>query len=331
MKKVAVIILNWNGLELMKEFLPSVCRHTNPELADIVVADNGSDDNSVSWLQNNYPDVKKLLFSQNYGYAEGYNRAIETLDYEYVVLLNSDVEVTPGWIEPLVEYCDSHTDVAACQPKLKAYRQKDYFEYAGAAGGFLDRYGYAFCRGRIFDTIEKDNGQYDSIADIFWATGACLFIRRTEYLDAGGLDAAFFAHMEEIDLCWRVHLKEKRIVAIPQSTVYHLGGGTLNALNPRKTYLNFRNNLLMLYKNLPLKEGKSLLFTRRLLDTAAMAKFLVAGEWGNVKAVWKAHMDFRKMKKQYDCQPNVNLLKSFPETNRNITVDYFLKKKKFFD
>lgn len=331
MKKVAVIILNWNGLELLKKFLPSVCRYTNPELADIIIADNGSEDNSIVWIQENHPEVKIMAFSKNYGYADGYNRAIKALEYEYVVLLNSDVEATPAWIEPLVEYCDKNTDVAACQPKLKAYRQKDYFEYAGAAGGFLDRYGYAFCRGRIFDTIEKDYGQYDSITDIFWATGACLFIRRTEYLNAGGLDADFFAHMEEIDLCWRVHLMGKRIVIIPQSTVYHLGGGTLNASNPRKTYLNFRNNLLMLYKNLPLKEGRSLLFTRRLMDTAAMGKFLLSGEWGNVKAVWKAHIDYRKMQKRYNSQPKTNLLKSFPETDRNITVDYFLRRKKTFE
>lgn len=329
-KKAAVIILNWNGLNLLKEFLPSVCRYTNPELADIIVADNGSEDHSITWIQENYPEVKIMPFPKNYGYAGGYNKAIKSIGHEYVVLLNSDVEVTPGWIEPMIEFCDKNRDVAACQPKLKAYREKDFFEYAGAAGGFIDRYGYAFCRGRIFDTIEKDHGQYDSITDIFWATGACLFIRRAAYINAGGLDAAFFAHMEEIDLCWRIHLKGERIVAIPQSTVYHLGGGTLNALNPRKTYLNFRNNLLMLYKNLPLKEGKFLLFIRRLLDTAAMGKFLLSGEWGNVKAVWKAHADFRKMKKQYTCQPSINLLKTFPESNRNITVDYFLRRKKFF-
>lgn len=234
MKKVAVIILNWNGLELLKKFLPSVCRYTNPELADIIIADNGSEDNSIVWIQENHPEVKIMAFSKNYGYADGYNRAIKALEYEYVVLLNSDVEATPAWIEPLVEYCDKNTDVAACQPKLKAYRQKDYFEYAGAAGGFLDRYGYAFCRGRIFDTIEKDYGQYDSITDIFWATGACLFIRRTEYLNAGGLDADFFAHMEEIDLCWRVHLMGKRIVIIPQSTVYHWEEGHLTPRIPER-------------------------------------------------------------------------------------------------
>lgn len=330
MKKVAVIILNWNGLKLLKEFLPSVCRYTSPQLADVIVADNGSEDDSLVWIKENYPEVGILAFPHNYGYADGYNRAIKSLNYEYVVLLNSDVEVTPEWIEPLVNFCDKNPDVAACQPKLKAYLQKDHFEYAGAAGGYLDRYGYAFCRGRIFNTIEKDYGQYDDVTDIFWATGACLFIRRTEYLEAGGLDAGFFAHMEEIDLCWRVHLHGKRIVIIPQSEVYHLGGGTLDSSDPHKTYLNFRNNLLMLYKNLPKKEGRSLLFTRRLLDTAAMVKFLMSGEWKNVKAVWKAHTDYRKSKKQYKCQPQTNLLKSFPETNRNITVDYFLKRKKIF-
>ena len=330
MKKVAVIILNWNGLALLEKFLPSVCRYTNPELADIIIADNGSDDNSIAWIQKNHPEVKIMAFPQNYGYAEGYNRAIKALEYEYVVLLNSDVEATPAWIEPLVEYCDKNTDVAACQPKLKAYRQTNYFEYAGAAGGFLDRYGYAFCRGRIFDTIEKDYGQYNSITDIFWATGACLFIRRTEYLDAGGLDADFFAHMEEIDLCWRIHLAGYRISVVPQSTVYHLGGASLDAANPRKTYLNFRNNLLMLHKNLPCKEGKKTLFVRRLYDTLAFVRFALLGQFSHARAILRAHNDFRQMRKRYTEFPNTDLLKTFPESGRNITIDYFLKGKKRF-
>lgn len=310
--------------------MPSVCRFTSSEEADIIVADNGSTDDSLSFLQQNFPAVNVLPFPENYGFAEGYNRAVAQLDYEYVVLLNSDVEASPGWLEPLLEYVESHPEVAACQPKLLSYRNKDSFEYAGASGGFIDRYGFVFCRGRIFDTVEKDCRQYDDITDIFWATGACLFIRREDYLSAGGLDASFFAHMEEIDLCWRLHLMNRRVVVVPQSVMYHLGGATLDAADTRKTYLNFRNNLLMLYKNLPLKEGRPLLFVRRLLDTAAMVKFLLNGQWGHVKAVWRAHGDFRKERHRYKNHPPVNLLNTFPEARRNITVDYFLKGKKYF-
>ncbi|MCH5328129.1 MAG: glycosyltransferase family 2 protein [Coprobacter sp.] len=330
MKKVAVVILNWNGQALLKQFLPSVCRFTPAEKADIIVADNGSTDSSVSFLQQNFPEVKLLLFPENYGFAEGYNRAVAQLEHEYIVLLNSDIEVSCGWLDPLLEYCESHADVAACQPKLLSYRNKDMFEYAGASGGFIDRYGFPFCRGRVFGTVEKDRHQYDDIIDIFWATGACLFVRREAYLAAGGLDARFFAHMEEIDLCWRIHLMNRRIVVIPQSVVYHFGGATLDAADARKTYLNFRNNLLMLYKNLPVKEGRLLLFVRRLMDTASMVRFLFKGQWPHIKAVWLAHGDFRKEKKRYTDQPSVNLLKTFPEARRNISVDYFLKGKKYF-
>lgn len=252
MKPVAVIILNWNGAELLRQFLPSVVAGTSPRLADIIVADNGSDDDSVEWVRQHYPEVVLLPFPENYGFAQGYNLSIEQAKaYEYVVLLNSDVETPDGWLEPLVAYADRHPEVAVCQPKLLSYRDKNRFEYAGAAGGFLDRYGYPFCRGRIFGTIEADNGQYDTPCDIFWASGAALFIRTRVYTEVGGLDPYFFAHMEEIDLCWRVHLAGYRIVCLPESRVYHLGGATLAASDPRKTYLNFRNNLLMLHKNLP--------------------------------------------------------------------------------
>ena len=335
MKKVAVIILNWNGLALLEKFLPSVCRYTNPELADIIIADNGSDDNSIAWIQKNHPEVKIMAFPKNYGYAEGYNRAIKALEYEYVVLLNSDVEATPAWIEPLVEYCDKNRDVAACQPKLKAYRQKDYFEYAGAAGGFLDRYGYAFCRGRIFDTIEKDYGQYDSITDIFWATGACLFIRRTEYLDAGGLDADFFAHMEEIDLCWRLRARGRGIVCIPQSVVYHVGGATLKKENPHKTFLNFRNNLVMLYKNLPDRELAGVMRVRCWLDYIAAATFALKGQLPNAKAVVRARREFKLLRDSFRDARAENLRKTsshfIPERIKSsILVQFYVKGRKFF-
>lgn len=326
MKQAAVIILNWNGLALLQEFLPSVCANTPSDLADVVVADNGSTDGSVEWLKTHYPDVLLLEMKENHGYARGYNLAIEQLPHPYVVLLNSDVEATPGWLQPLIDFCETHPDVGACQPKLLAYRDKKAFEYAGAAGGFLDKYGYPYCRGRIFFSIENDEGQYDTPAEIFWATGACLFIRREVYLKAGGLDESFFAHMEEIDLCWRVKLLGYKIYTVPQSSMYHLGGATLSASEPRKTYLNFRNNLLMLYKNLPRGEGRWLLIIRRLLDTIALARYIAAGEWQHARAVWVAHCHFRKERNRYHEQPRTNLLKETPEGRRNIVVDYFIRR-----
>lgn len=321
----AVVILNWNGKKLMEKFLPSVASLSQG--ADVVVADNGSTDGSVEWLGENYPTVRVLPFEKNYGFAGGYNLAIETLsEYRYIVLLNSDVEVTDGWVTPLKEYMKSNPDVGACQPKLKSYTDKAMFEYAGAAGGFLDRYGYPFCRGRVFDTTEIDCGQYDGEPkDIFWATGAALMVERETYLQVGGLDTDFFAHMEEIDLCWRMHLTGKRVSVVTESVVYHLGGGTLAAGNPRKTYLNFRNNLFMLYKNLPLEEGKKLIFKRKLLDGVAAMMFFAKLSFKEVKAVWMAHRDFEKEKLRYKNQPSINMLKHFTEGDRAIVFDYYLK------
>ena len=325
MKKVAVIILNWNGAALLREFLPSVCAHTPEELADVVVADNGSSDDSLVWVEKTFPQVRIMRLPKNYGYAGGYNLAVKELKYPYVVLLNSDVETPEGWLPPLFDFCESRADVGACQPKLLSYRNKKTFEYAGAAGGFLDKYGYPYCRGRIFSTIENDEGQYDTPAETFWATGACLFIRREVYLKAGGLDENFFAHMEEIDLCWRVKLAGYKIMVVPDSKVYHLGGATLASTEPRKTFLNFRNNLFMLYKNLPRKEGKKIIFRRRLLDAIAFARFVAGGKWKHARAVWQAHNRFRKERNRYDRQPQVNLLKTMPEGRRNIIFDYFVK------
>lgn len=329
-KKVAVVILNWNGAALLRRFLPSVCMHTPDSLADVVVVDNGSTDESVEVLTREFPQVRTLLFTRNYGFAEGYNRALDELDYEYAVLLNSDVEVTPRWLEPLLDYVESHPDVAACQPKIRALREPEKFEYAGAAGGFIDRYGYPFCRGRIFGTLETDRGQYDDPLDIFWASGAALFVRTAVYRAAGGLDPRFFAHMEEIDLCWRIHLAGHRIAVVPQSTVYHQGGASLDAANPQKTYLNFRNNLLMLHKNLPRKEGKKILFIRRLYDTLAFGRFVALGQFAHARAILRAHNDFRQMRKAYTDLPGENLLNTFPEARRNVTIDYFLRGKKQF-
>ncbi|MBQ2293175.1 MAG: glycosyltransferase, partial [Bacteroidaceae bacterium] len=260
--RIAVVILNFNGAEMLRAFLPSVVDYS-PE-AEVIVADNCSTDASAQVMREEFPTVRYIQLEKNYGFADGYNRALAQVEAEYFLLLNSDVEVTQGWLAPMLEYMDSHPGVAACQPKLLSYKNKIEFEYAGACGGFIDKYGYPYCRGRIFDTVEEDKGQYDSVAELFWATGAALMIRAEDYRAAGGLDGTFFAHMEEIDLCWRLRSRGRGIVCIPQSCVYHVGGATLNKSNPRKTYLNFRNNLLMLYKNLPENELSHVMFVRAL-------------------------------------------------------------------
>lgn len=332
MNKVAVIILNWNGEKLLREYLPSVIETTDASIADVIVADNGSTDASVELLRKEFPQVKLLEFSENYGFAEGYNRAIKETNYPYTVLLNSDVATTDGWINVLYDYMEANPNVGACQPKIRAYTNKTHFEYAGAAGGFIDRNGYPYCRGRIFDTVEDDKGQYDEVMPIFWATGAALMVRSQLYIDAGGLDKDFFAHMEEIDLCWRILLSGSEIMVVPQSVVYHLGGGSLPASNPRKTYLNFRNNLLMLHKNLPDETRGKTLFIRRLLDTVAWAKYMATFDFKNANAILKAHNDFKKMRKAYTSHPTIDLLRTRTDCRRNILLDYYLRgRKKFSD
>ena len=330
-KPVAVIILNWNGEALLQEFLPKVIATTNEKLADIIVADNGSTDNSVEFIEKEFPNVKLLKFTENYGFAEGYNQAIAQTRYKYTILLNSDAASKEGWIEPIYEYMEAHPQTGACQPKLLSYTTPDEFEYAGASGGFIDKNGYPYCRGRLFSTVEKDNGQYDDICSIFWATGAALAVRSDLYLKVGGLDKLFFAHMEEIDLCWRILLAGYDIKVIPQSIVYHLGGGSLPASNPRKTYLNFSNNLLLLHKNLPDSTRSRKLFVRRLYDTIAWAKFVATLDFKNANAILKAHNDFRQMRKQYNNHPNVDLLDSRNDTHRNIILDYYLRGKKYWE
>lgn len=298
--KVAVVILNWNGEAMLRRFLPTVVRYSCDE-AEIWVADNASDDASVQLLHEHFPSVRLIQLDKNYGFAEGYNRALAQIEAEYYVLLNSDVEVTHHWLTPLVEYMDAYPDVAACQPKLLSEANRDYFEYAGASGGFIDRYGYPFCRGRIFNTVEEDNEQYDYIIDILWATGACMLIRSADYREAHGLDGRFFAHNEEIDLCWRLRQRGRRIVCIPESEVYHVGGGTLPKSNPMKTFLNFRNNLTMLYKNLPDGELKGVMRVRRVLDYVAALKMLVADRsWADFKAVVKARRAFYRWRHNFD-------------------------------
>ncbi len=329
--KVAVIILNWNGSRLLREFLPSVVENTPTDIGQVIVADNGSTDDSVLLLEKEFPSVEVLRFDENHGFAGGYNRAIAyyAKRYPYAVLLNSDVEVAAGWLAPLVDFMVENPNAGACQPKIRAYRRKEMFEYAGAAGGFIDRNGYPYCRGRVFSTVEEDRGQYDTPMRVFWATGACLMVDTNLYMSVGGLDESFFAHMEEIDLCWRMQLAQRSIWAVPSSTVFHLGGGSLDAKNPHKTYLNFRNNLLMLYKNLPDKSRSRVLLQRRLLDTIAWAKFMATLDIKNASAIWRAHRDFRKMKNQYHEFPADDLLNTSPR-RPNILLDYYLRRRKKF-
>ena len=297
MDKVAIVILNWNGRKMMEQYLPSVIAHSQG--ATIYVADNASTDGSLEWLHI-YNKVKTIVLDQNYGFADGYNRALKQVEAEYYILLNSDVEVTPHWLEPLIDYMDTHSDVAACQPKLLSFVDKTKFEYAGAAGGFIDRFGFPFCRGRIFDSVEADNGQYDSVQQVLWATGACLFIRSEDYWRVGGLDARFFAHNEEIDLCWRLRIMGRQVVCLPDSQVYHLGGGTLPKGNPYKTFLNFRNNLTMLYKCLPDKELHDVMRWRWFLDyLAAWQTLILNRNYGDFKAIYRARRAFKKWKNDF--------------------------------
>ena len=322
MMKVAIVILNWNGQQMLADYLGQVVEYSKDE-AEIIVADNGSTDDSVEWVRTHFPEVRIIQLDRNYGFAEGYNKALVQVDCTYYVLLNSDVEVTPHWLTPLIEEMDARPEVAACQPKILSEVRKGSFEYAGACGGYIDRFGYPFCRGRIFDTVEEDHGQYDTPQEVLWASGCCLMIRADDYWSADGLDGRFFAHNEEIDLCWRLYQTGRKIFCFPQSTVYHVGGGTLPKGNPRKTFLNFRNNLLMLHKNLPDTVRRSSLFRRRLLDTIAWAKFMLTFDWANARAVWRAHRDFARMRKAYTDFPATDLLHTRP-ARPNILADYYL-------
>ena len=335
MAKVAIVILNWNGQKMLAKYLSGVVEYSRQD-AEVWVADNCSSDGSMHLLETQYPQVKTIVLEQNFGFAEGYNRALAQIEAEYYVLLNSDVEVTHHWLTPLIEFMDSHPQVAACQPKLLAEYDKDSFEYAGACGGFLDKYGYPFCRGRIFDTVEEDNGQYDYQQEVLWATGACMMIRAKDYWDVGGLDGRFFAHNEEIDLCWRLRLMGRRIYCIPESKVYHVGGGTLPKSNPMKTYLNFRNNLTMLYKNLDDKNLKHVMRMRWLLDyLAAFEMLILKRNWGDFAAIFKARKafkawrdDFTKDRKRIQ---EARVKTDIPQVfDCSILWQYYAKGKKFF-
>lgn len=337
MKKVAVVILNWNGRELLEKFLPSVIRFSPEELADVIVADNGSTDDSVRVLEEKFPSVGIIRLDTNYGFAEGYNRALEHINHEYTVLLNSDVEVTSGWLDAPIHAMEAHANIAAAQPKILAQQNKSYFEYAGAAGGYMDMYGYPFCRGRVLHVVEKDEGQYDTEADVLWATGACLFIRTAIYKSAGGLDATFFAHQEEIDLCWRLKCRGYRLVCTPQSVVYHVGAATLKVESPRKTFLNFRNNLLMIYKNIGEKDLKRVMRVRFWQDYMAAMKFLLSMHPRNALAIYQARKEFYQLRPSYEPIRKENVTKTtvqaIPELIRkSLILSFYLKgKKKFSD
>ena len=332
---VSIIILNWNGEALMEEFLPSVIAHSPSDRAEIIVADNGSTDRSVAMLREKFPAVRVICLDKNYGFAEGYNKAIALTETTYTVLLNSDVEVTPKWLDAPLALLESDPSIAAVQPKLRAQRDRKRFEYAGAAGGFMDIYGYPYCRGRIFSVVEEDNGQYDTQVDLLWATGACLFVRTDVYKKEGGLDARFFAHQEEIDLCWRLRARGYRVVFTPHSTIFHVGAATLKVESPRKTFLNFRNNLLMLYKNLPDNELNRVFRMRYWFDRIAALKFFLSGHPKNATAVFRARKDFKRLRKEYAGIRAENMLKTTHETipeirRKSLLYSYYIHRKQKF-
>ncbi|MCO5230424.1 MAG: glycosyltransferase family 2 protein [Chitinophagales bacterium] len=338
--KIAVVILNYNGKTWLEKFLPSVIEYTPVELAKIWVADNASTDGSLDMIKSQFPSVNTIALSENFGFAEGYNQAIKNISCDYVLLLNSDVEVTPNWLEPLYQTMSKDRTIAVCQPKLLDYKQQEKFEYAGAAGGMIDKYGYPFCRGRLFENIETDNGQYDNEMEIFWATGACMLVRRELFLLVGGFDKDFFAHMEEIDLCWRLKRLGYKIIYTHQSKVYHVGGGTLNAQNPHKTFLNFRNNRLLLFKNLDFKQFLFINAVRNILDMVALFKSLLQFRLKEAWAILRAQFAYRAMigqafhKKQIFIETQYkhkigapNLKGIYP---KSLLVSYFINQRKKF-
>lgn len=322
MKPISVVILNWNGLNLLKEFLPRVLDASDLEISEIIVADNGSTDGSCDYVR--WMGLPLIRFDKNHGFAEGYNLAIKQIESKYTILLNSDVAPRKGWDTALLQFMETHPECGACQPKILSWHYPEKFEYAGACGGFIDRYGYPYCRGRIFGTVETDSGQYQTPMEIDWATGAALMVRTELYKEVGGLDASFFAHMEEIDLCCRMHNLGYRVCVVPESSVYHLGGASLAQGNPKKTYLNFRNNLLLLHKNLPEKKGKRLLIKRRLMDTLAFFMYAAKLDFKNAGAILRAHSDFRRMKKEYTAFPERDILSALPGADRCIVADRYL-------
>jgi GT2 family glycosyltransferase len=335
MPRVAIVILNWNGEKMLRQYLPSVLQYSREE-ATIYVADNASTDGSLDLLRQHFPEVRLIVFDKNWGFADGYNKALAQIDEEYYLLLNSDIEVTHHWLTPLIEFMDAHPEVAACQPKLLSMANRDMFEYAGACGGYLDRYGYPFCRGRAFDTVELDNGQYDYPAETLWATGAALFVRARIYKEVGGLDGRFFAHNEEIDMCWRIRLLGHKIYCLPESVVYHVGGGTLPKSNPMKTFLNFRNNLTMLYKCLPDSDLRHVMRWRWWLDyLAAWEMLLLKRNLGDFRAVYRARKAFKKWRSDFDADrkqiQQSRVVADVPERRKySLLWQYYAKGRKHF-
>jgi hypothetical protein len=335
MIKTAVVILNWNGIVWLQKFLKTAVKFSHGQDTVVYLADNGSTDGSAEWVSANFSDVIIIRLEKNYGFAGGYNLALKQITAKYFVLLNSDAEVTEGWLDPMIKHLDQNPDVASCQPKILSYNKRDYFEYAGAAGGYIDKFGYTFCRGRIFDHIEKDSAQYDDSTDIFWSSGACMMVRSEAWTQCGGFDNDFFAHMEEVDLCWRFHLAGFRVSCVPGSIVYHAGGGSLPYDSELKTFLNFRNNLFLLYKNLPDNKFHKIIFIRKVLDGVAAIVFILKGRPGSAKAVWKAHMDYYKSIKPLKVKREY--LRSFPENknvshlmNKSIVFGFYFKGEKTF-
>ncbi len=326
MAKVAVVILNYNGRDYLDQFLPSVIQHSQE--AEVIVADNASSDDSIQFLKDNFAEIRRIELSENLGFAGGYNEALKKVEAEYFVLLNSDVEVSEGWLKSITEFLDQNNSYAACQPKILDFNKKEHFEYAGACGGFLDLFGYPFCRGRVFNSLEKDEGQYDEPTDINWASGACLIVRSKVFSEVGGFDPDFFAHMEEIDLCWRIQSKGHKIKSIPSSVVYHVGGGTLSKSSPFKTYLNFRNGLSLIIKNMPFSQLIWKLPVRILLDWIAALKFLLDGGPRHTLAVFRAHAKallllFKTLRKRK--KPFTPIA-----TPYSIVFRYFIKQEKRF-
>lgn len=327
--KVAVVILNWNGKSFLEKFLPIVIK--NSAYAQIIVADNHSSDDSVSFLKQHFPEVKVIINPSNAGFAKGYNLALKQVQAEYYVLLNSDVEVTENWIEPIIAMMDANSKIAACQPKILDYNNKTKFEYAGAAGGFMDKYGYPFCRGRIFNELEEDKGQYDNAVEVFWSTGACMFVRAEAFWKVGGFDEDYFAHMEEIDVCWRMKNVGYQIYVEPKSLIYHVGGGTLNKLSPKKTFLNFRNNLITLTKNASPRFLFFKIIYRMILDGVAAFKFLFEGNGSHFFAVIKAHFSFyQHLPSTLKKRDEMRLMDEFKDSTtgvyeNNIVFTHFVK------
>ncbi len=335
MIRTSVVILNWNGLEFLKKFLGKVVQYSAGEDTAIYIADNGSTDSSCEWVEKNFPEVGVLRLGRNYGFAGGYNKALGLIYSDYYMVLNSDIEVTEGWLEPLVRHLDGHSDVASCQPAVLSYHKRNFFEHAGAAGGFIDKYGYPFCRGRVFSYAEPNEGQYNNPRDIFWSTGACMLVRAEAFRDCGGLDDTFFAHMEEIDLCWRFHDSGYRVSYVPGSVVYHVGGGALNYSSPRKTYLNFRNSLFMLYRNLPEKDLNRIIFIRKVLDGAAAAMFLFRGQFMHSFAVLRAHIDYYRKKPQIKAKRRRNKTITADLSgiilNKSVVFEFYIRRKRTFN